>query len=605
MNIAIAILFVFFYSPTWAANYYVALNGTDASGTTCTSSSAPCKTIEGALEGTSIAGGDTLNLMCNTNGSGSPCVYDAANFWKSGSDKVITKTVTGALTIQPQSGKSVTLNIPSDSANYTFTIEGEWSFKGLNWTNTNSVAQYFLQANAGGSAVTFNDGLMDFNGASASFFKFAPSSGIITVTIERMKITNSNAESTILSLSSSGTGKVAFYSKASLVYRIGVYFALNSIDSLCDIYLYNNTFVNIRKNYLVTGIYNQGIRDIRNNIFRGDGTYTTVFWSLEVIDPAKWTLANNIFYTTNQGYMGSLLQVGLTDHFDMTDYRNFYIDPVFTNEGADNYTPTSAYISGRGDSTVLPSTDVNGHAWTGADMGAVYNPAATALFPALNSLYISFLGDSLAHGIADHEHYAPSLTPLVPMGWASNEASQEGSGVSNVKWSVDKVAVNYSSKFVVFFSCNNNFQYSGNYPTNMTYLQCANDLMIAVRKARYWGMIPIVLNMAGVKSADVNIQHAKPDELAAVLGPVCQTENSGPVPYYNTIAAMRLNENWANSEATGGYYGGTGLAGDVHPGGGGYALLLSGIKEIISGMKFPVYAPSRISSGVKRSGCLN
>jgi len=642
---------------------YVALDGNDsADGSLAT----PWASIEYAIEDGGINGGDTLQLMCNTNGSESPCVYDATNFWKSGSDKVITKSVTGGtLTLQQYMGMNVTLNWPSDSAANTMLLTGTWVFDHLNFTNTHAVAQYLVKMYHGGSDITFQDGLIDQGKANHSMFYLNPSTtGYFT--LNRMKVTNTTSKALIEIFPVGGASTIVTRFLSSVFYNTGWLYYVTYPGYANDLYMYNNTFVNGTERYKFWNLDNNGVRDFRNNIFRGDQTFYEPIFSNNAtsIDPAKWTVKHNLFYITGlvdpspSGKAGEYLAILNNGQFPL-DETNYFIDPQFSNEvigkatGGSNitlvdstvdftalgladgmtvintntgvsstiatggitahtitlattcafsannfyhilksnsYIPTNTYIDGRGDVSVLPvGGDSNGHAWTGADVGAVYNPGSLLVMPSITANTIACLGDSTSQGLCNQISLDNALSPIVAVGTGIMGAAIGGTLGEGLKWFVDRAATTWHPQYVVLLSWNNNFNSSSVTPTNLTYQQAADDMMIAVKKAKYWGMIPIVLNMGGSTAATTASQVAQSNTLGPLLETGCIVNN---VSYGNPLERMRFNPNFANiysSSGTEGYYQTGGLASNIHPAAAGYKLMYSVVKDLLAGHQNTIY----------------
>jgi hypothetical protein len=657
--------FLFFISASHAsaAIKYVALDGNDsADGSLAT----PWASIEYAIEDGGINGGDTLQLMCNTNGSGSPCVYDATNFWKSGSDKVITKSVTGGtLTLQQYVGMNVTLNWPSDSAANTMLLTGTWVFDHLNFTNTNAVAQYLVKMYHGGSDITFQDGLIDQGRANHSMFYLNPSTtGYFT--LNRMKVTNTTSQALIEIFPVGGASTIVTRFLSSVFYNTGWLYTVTYPGYANDLYMYNNTFVNGTYRYKFWNLDNNGVRDFRNNIFRGDQTFYEPIFSNNAtsIDPAKWTVKHNIFYITGLadpspgGKAGEYLAILNNGQFPL-DETNYFIDPQFSNEvigkatggssttlvdstvdfttlglvdgmtvintntgvssaiatggitahtitlattcafsannfyhilKSNSYIPTNTYIDGRGDVSVLPvGGDSNGHAWTGADIGAVYNPGSLLVMPSITANTIACLGDSTSQGLCNQISSDNALSPIAAVGTGIMGAAIGGTLGEGLKWFVDRAATTWHPQYVVLLSWNNNFNSGSVTPTNLTYQQAADDTMIAVKKAKYWGMIPIVLNMGGSVAATTASQVAQSNTLGPLLETGCIAND---VSYGNPLERMRFNPNFANvysSSGTEGYYQAGGLASNVHPASAGYKLMYSVVKDLLAGHQNTIY----------------
>ena len=139
---------------------------------------------------------------------------------------------------------------------------------------------------------------------------------------------------------------------------------------------------------------------------------------------------------------------------------------------------------------------------------------------------------------------------------------------------------------MVIESYNNNFLYPTNTPAGLTAQDAVNDYMIAVKKARYWGITPIVLNMSASKNATTADQVARQAEFGALLEAACAAQDP-PVLYGDFIPRFRFNKFWANKydlSGSEGYYNVTGgLPSDVHPGTVGYKAIGSLVADIIAG----------------------
>ncbi len=574
-----------------AATYYVAINGSDAAAGTI---GAPLKTIEYAIE-TKSSSGDTIVLRQGNYNDGWADYGNSSlnNIWAAGTDAKISANKN--ITVEAYTGESVTIDVPKWADIYgLFQIGGTWIFKGINFTSANASAghsAYIIDENyAVPTDLTLEDCTVDYNYSTFSPFNVTVA-GVAgytpSITFLRSKFKNTMAGAVVVRTASLPSGStLTFISKSSLYRNIGSITGQTAGGGQENVTFINNTVANL-KSHSTFYQTNADIMVIENNIFRADGTYDVPI-SLAGTPKENWTINNNVVYrptVVDPGDTVSGLIIGGGSDIYSANISNYYFDPYFTNEAEDDYTiGTASYISGRGKLVSLPvGGDINGNAWTGADIGAYTNPSATARFPTIVPNTVAFVGDSIAEGLGMQAATDGWLSPLSVVGSGNLGAATGGAQGAGSKWYVDRAAVTWMPQYVVIFSWHNNFPGASTViPANLTYQQAADDTMIAVAKARYWGMTPIVLGMIGAHDTTFSGQTARPIAFNAIMETDCIANT---VPFASPLDRMLFNPNFANAyNNTGaeGYYSVDTLVNDVHPNAVGYKLIESVVEDMFN-----------------------
>ena len=555
----------------WGATKYVATNGDDAAAGT---EIAPYGTLEYAIEG--AASNDTIIIRGGT--------YDAADTWKTGSDKQILANKN--LTLQAYTGESVTINIPADSTTSGLIyLGGTWIFDHLNFTNTNNANAYFfwLKYNAA-SNVTARDCTFDNNNYAHAMIQINASivDSDATLTFQRCKFNNLPASRQIVSnaIGNGHTANITF--SACLIRNVG--WVLSSTNALANVSFVNNTVVSLKNTVAFYDVSSTCTLSLINNIIVGDTTFDYPIYAKNYV-PTGWTVHDNIVYRAiaeDPETNSTPLATAGTEMFPLTA-DNYYIEPGFTNAAGDNYTLTAAsYASGRGEAASCPAGgDVTGAAWTGADVGCYANPGA-AQMPTITAGTVAFVGDSIAQGTGNLA--ATNLTGWTVVGNGNLGAAIGGSYSETAKWLIDRAAITWGPEYAVIITGHNNFKSGVTVPTNATYQQAADDLMVVAEKCTYWGITPIFLGNAPASGANYAAQTTVPIAFNAVLEAECI---DGGYAYASITDRMVFNTTFANAfNAAGnteGYYGKNGLAGNVHPNTVGYQLILSLAEDLLEG----------------------
>lgn len=616
---------------------YVSLSGSDAAvGAIDT----PLKSLEYAIETKSIAG-DSIILSSGT--------YETTNIWASGSDKVIDTNKT--LTLSANSGETVTVNIPSDvnPGFGLFRFGGTFTVNNINFTNTNSYGFFFFQTmwNTQSANLTINGGSLDINNViSNNSIRIDThlTAYNAAVTLDNVVIKNGALNAGVI-FSGIGGGKTTTITvRGCLIHHVGW---LKSASNATNIIAINNTFANLKNKNTINAVASTDIVVLKNNIFRGDDTYSSPIFVSNFI-PTNWTVQNNIIYrptTLDPGAEAQTLNSIATIPGDPPselfplDATNYYLDPQFNNESGGDYSLTvGSYAAGRGlDSTGM---DINGVAFAATDVGCYKNPAT--VMPTIVPGTIAFIGDSIAEGLgyqANIDGWLPYTVvgsggsssaiygsdgnlylckknhtsaldnkPITGVNWqqywvlssrytgtpswvagtsyhAASGAAIGGSSGDAVRWYIDRAAVTWAPQYAVLMSWHNNFKSAANSPTNLTTLQASNSMMVAVAKARYWGMTPIVLGQLGVQFTNGSTtQYAKPLALNNILGTACAAASC---LFDSPLDRMRFNPNWYNGydNLSPGYYASGGLNANVHPVAVGSQLVNSVIDDLLRNQK--------------------
>jgi hypothetical protein len=559
---------------------YVAVGtGSDAAAGTI---DAPLATMEYAAENVA-ASNDSIILRAGD-------YNQSAGIWKSsGSDQTIDANKN--LAWSAYTGATVNIDMPANiGGNQFFKIGGTVTFSHLNFTNSTAVAKYifWLKYNAA-TALTVADSTFDFGNAAFPMSKIDASllGYNASVTYIRDKFSNLAASQAVINNTIGGGFTATITFKSCLVHHAG-WLLQNAAGSAINLTMQNNTVVNLKNTTTFSGTAATDAVLLENNIFRADATYTFPVYAPNYL-ATNWTVNNNIIYravTADPGTEVDSLATGGSYIFPITAATNYYVDPVFTNEGANNYIPAGVYVSGRGKAASLPvGGDLTGASWTGSDIGCYANPSVTASMPTIVPGTIAFVGDSLSQGTGTRA-VTDAWLPYTVVASGNLGAAIGGSSGEALKWLVDRVAVSSAPQYIVLFSWHNNFKSAANVPVNLTAQQASDDMMIAVAKVKYWGITPIVLGQIGISAADAAAaQYTKATALNDIIAPACITNTC---LYASPLERMLMNGYWYNAynnanDAQKGYYGATKLSADVHPNVVGYDLIISLLEDLIGG----------------------
>ena len=537
----------------------------------------PWKSIEYAMEDGGMSYGDTLYLRAGT--------YDTtAGVWKTGTNNNIWTTwalggtATNYFTISNYQGESVTIDIPSDTGAGNLSIfsgSGCFKFIGINWTNSTTKAACIVNLNENylQDKLTFQDCTFDWNNADFHVINIANATNTYDpyILINRCKVKRVKSDRAFIRniVHASRTTSIDIY--ASLFRSMGVVVSSNEGgNGLTTLMLINNTFDSLTASSTIVGFAANSTCGSYNNIFSLDSTYQYGLYIYNA-NPVNITGSNCVFYRAVTADPGTELESMATawDEFFPLVKTNYWMNPNFTDKAGDDYTIASpSYISGRGYLPVMPATDINGEAWTGLDIGCYKNPSDTASFPTINNNTVAFVGDSIAQGAGSR---------MVSNGWVSvvgngNLGAAIGaSGVGSLRFLIDRAAITWGPQYIFIICGNNNFAGSGNVPSNITAGQAATSIKVALDKAAYWGITPIWLGTGGILGGDPT---TKPLALeTAVISAIGSTYD-----YDSWLKRMMFNSTWANAynnAGNEGYYGATGLSGDIHPNTVGYDLICS------------------------------
>ena len=612
--LSLALCALLLAGQAWGANWFVRLtDGSDSNnGQT---SSTPYASIEKIWNGGNLnfATNDTITLMCPAGQTSCTFAADGSGWWVAADSLHQLNTgytnedTAGIVTIQPYTGHTVTLDVPTNTDNMVFKMCSNITIKkGIKIRNSTEKAVYFFNVdqNRKPSSVVIEDADIDWKSPNRSLWNASSdtTSYNVSIYIDRGKITSSNATPNndfALLRGSLGSGRTASMRLHAVeVTGIGYLFAhaypgagSNYFEAI------NCTFSGIKKDRLILNNNESGL-DTRasgkfvNNIFYTDSTFAS---PLHLDDntyasiAANWTITNNDFYRALTVNPGLEHEVFCTTNSDLCSLAasNFYVDPQFNNRAGGDYTivENGANIRGRGNNSEITGTDSAGNAWTGSDIGAYANPVGAVYKPAITVGTIAYIGDSIAFG-ASQTNRADGW-PLTVVGSDENCDSASpptcaavgGSGGMAMKAYVDRAALAHHPQYIVLLSWHNNLSATGISPANLTSQQAADDTIIAVAKAKYWGMTPIVISELGTKAANGAGQYTIPAALNTLLSSGCVTNTT---LFCDALGRMRFNATWMNafnSSGTEGYYGATGLSGDVHPNTVGYRLVNSAIED--------------------------
>lgn len=217
-----------------------------------------------------------------------------------------------------------------------------------------------------------------------------------------------------------------------------------------------------------------------------------------ITDPTVFEYNNNIVYFEGD-QSGIQYQLAVDANYLIPiNKTNWFINPDFTNEGSDDYSLSStSKVSARGDSAILPDTDINGDAWTGADVGAFKNPSATRYNPALVGK-AAFVGDSIMDGSSasvgyrcfdvfeDLSGFDTVTDGTVAIGGTRAECS---------RYLIDYTIFNHLTD-TIFLSCGTNNINAGTLkPTGITARTLADQIILNMQIIEDRGALPIWLGI--------------------------------------------------------------------------------------------------------------
>ncbi len=548
-----------------AATYYVSTTGTDdASHGTGTGTDA-WLTLDYALTGSRVAMGDTINIEAGTYSS----FYGADTYI---SPTINTASGSGPVIIQAYPTDAVvTLDMPvNTSGSYAFlflnsTRWGEFTFKHINFTNSNAVASQLFWIY--GHNLTLEDCQITFNAAvTRTQIYISTDTEDANLIFRRTKIINGPSGSRYII----SNGKVgANVTLESSLFYDQIYYIL-ALGARTNVTVTNSTFFTSYAKFYMPAEASGSIFHIKNNIFYAntDTDYrpfvTVDAISAEIIaNPDNWDVTNNIWYWS-KAPVAEVIQyqyfIGGHTHIDQVDSTNHYINPQFTATSTDDYTiQVGSDICGHGLQASLPADgDVTGVAWTGNDIGAYKCPSSSTGVTLLDK--VAFVGDSIMlQGTVASTFTDQTGLDVV----AVADTAISGAPMQKIFDSIDAVMIN-SSPSTVFLSIGiNNLALQT--PALATNTEYANYILEIMEKIEDWGATPIWLgigtlnNYGGLPDTPIPIINAAVEAGCVSHGWTCDA-------YYDQ---MTFNSSW-QSASPNGYYD---TNGDVHPNTAGYQLI--------------------------------
>jgi lysophospholipase L1-like esterase len=526
-----------------AATYYVnASAGSDSNGGTNNTSDA-WLTLEHSLTGNRVHLGDTIELSGILTPTAGITVAVAAG--------------SGPVTIH-----GGTINIPAALANYLIYSSYSITFSAVNFTNTNSAAGQWLWPE---SSATFiiQDSTLDHNETSTgnnAFILRNTFSG--SLTFQRNTITNIG-RLVYFGGTVSATSTVNIRSNyISEVYRV---IELNDTANKIIINITNNTIEKIRSYGIGIPTADQYV--IKNNIFitSQPGYSKRAIWLLSTGEtyvfnnPTALVLKNNVFWADTIADNTSYDEVVYAANYQIpVDISNWFVNPLL--DPTTHAIGAGSYAAGKGDITALPATDLLGNAWSGADVGAVSNPATTGL--SLTSNKAAFVGDSIMRGLtgptAGNEVWTVfgNLTGLSVVTGAN--ASIGSLHIEGARFLVDKVLTEQSPS-TIFLAVGINNTYN-TFPANTTNQGFADTIDTQIlAKIADRGATPIWLGVGSHGGATP--VETKPLAVNATVGTYAALNS---INYDSWLDRMMLRGDYRNY-----YYGDTG----VHPNNAGHLLI--------------------------------
>jgi len=587
-----------------AATWYVSTTGTDdASHGTGTGANA-WLTLDYALTGSRVAKGDTVIIEAGTYSS-----FNGAHTYLS--PVINTASGSGPVIIQAADGATVTLDVPSNSAtNMAFFIPlstqwGEFTFKHINFTNSNNVATRMFWTY--GHNLTLEDCTITLSAVNTHAFWIGADTEDANLTLTRTTVIGSPTlgnfvfyvakaganvtvdsstfydQTTYIFSPISVTG-VNFVIKNSKFYNQTSYIFITSSAANLTIessLFYDQTtylfYLNAATNFTATNctFFTSSVKvlsqaassgstyNFKNNIFYADTTSDNRPFAMgdaiaaEIIaTPAYWNVTNNVWYRAS-GYQQF---ISGNNHFEQVDATNHFIDPQFTATSTNDFTiQNGSYVCGHGLQASLPASgDVTGAAWTGNDVGAYKCPSSSTGVTLLDK--VAFVGDSIMLSTTIGTEFN-SQTGLTVATQADTAIS--GAYMQKIFASIDTVMIN-TSPSTVFLSIgiNNLATVSPSAATTDEYVDYLSEMM---QKIEDWGATPIWLGIGTLN--DIN---GYDDESVTAINAAMETECTSHGwtcdSYYDQ---MTLNSNW-QSASPDGYYD---TDGNVHPNTAGYTLI--------------------------------
>lgn len=460
-----------------------------------------------------------------------------------------------------------TISIPAATTTQFFTGPDSSAirFYGLNFTNTHSISKPFF-AVSGRRDIELDRCVIDNNNSTYYPIRLLESSLDEKLTIKRTVIKNTGSIAAIRNDKASGNAPVCVLA-ANVIYD-----SHSLLDSPQKINLAakNNTSYRLSSRHLsFNGVGN--ILDIKNNIFvatpNSNGYTASVcamyFGDKAALDvlanPESYDISNNVLHngaTTFPEYEGLVKTDNTVTAVIPMDSTNRYIDPCFADVANKDFSLSATgqcYVSGRGDASVLPETDINGNAWTGADVGAFKNPSATISYPPLNTNLVSFCGDSIMNGAWGQcwQQFA-AITGVQTV--ANGESAVGGMRIEGIRWIADNVIFKFAPHVMFLAGGINNMHLPGH---NITNAELVAEITSTMERIESAGIAPMWLGIASMKNFE---DQDRPGVVNDLVDAVCEINGWA---HDSIFAKFKLNQNWKLPSSSNGYY--DDLDNDLHP----------------------------------------
>lgn len=415
------------------ATKYVSGTGTNDVSHGSAPGSGAYLTINYALTGSRLAWGDTLIVQTGAT-MGATNIYvvlgvgDGTDFIiRSEDETVVVDLPTGFNSVYPPASNNTT---------QYFT----WA---VNITNTLNVAPYLMQIYTtavspvynirfGGQSINTNHKPVDINmnatssAGTVGLITFAgPPTGTPVINIDIYQAKIHGIKLAIFVNSVGAVANPAFVIRSSAIYDYGALYNSATAGAAFNVSLYNVTRygcwgVNPGG---VTGEFNPGISGTLSKLVEynsmwvkttrnsglGFGSFyimsDTIMTDAITNKATKWFRSNNVAFLgiplEGQGDFQAFVYAGSTAHYIPFDPTFWFLDPKFIDAANDDFhiNPTAdSWISGRGNVDQLPPQDIEGYAWTGADIGAYRNPTATKKYASIKKGLKAIGGDSIGLG---------------------------------------------------------------------------------------------------------------------------------------------------------------------------------------------------------------
>ena len=492
-------------------------------------------------------------------------------------------------TIRAKTGDAVYMNIPAGCLSPLIIVKPGFLLQHLNFTNTNSVAINWLNLYVTGT-YTIQDSTFDGNNAATGVATLNADSSTITFVRNQVKNLSSSLNYAIGITSHTGDTAQVY----SSLFNNSAIITITSSDTNMNVDLRNNTVFGVSSaagNYPISlnnvnttsvgafSMYNNIIETSASNkygVFITDnpGTYY-------IANPSTFNMKGNIFYnpviSDNTSY--DYIVMG-NDNLIPIDATNRFINPNFVSTSTPDFhlnnTGVTNYASQRGVSGYLPTSDVTGASWAGAnDVGCYANPTASTNPLVLNNL-AAFVGDSImagTAGTAGNTEYNVFNT-LTGKSVVTSGAGIGGEIIQGSRWLADNIAFTDAPDTIFYSIGVNNIYHGGGSvtPPNMTDQQAANEVATVMQKIAALGIKPIWL---GAESGAGTPPSTLPNNTAIVdynnkVQTLCATNSwtCGSI-----LNQMMFNSNWWQTEANGGYYSNPDIFHDIHPTNAGHLLI--------------------------------